>query len=235
MSVSSDNFNITVNVPEFSKTVPLKVTKDFTFGMIKVMLSNMKFGVDNTYYFIFNGVIPDDSDKLGDVGMREGEILTAKSKKIFNITLSNDDYGDFTLSVSGDMKIKDLKASVCNIKNLIPEKLYLFVGEEECNNDNSLEVENISDSSVLSYVYHPEYIMFYIHYLSKEFQLTLDPNTILDDLIKTIKSGLEFKESDKVFLYKDSTVLSNTRISVEAAGIRNNDIITVRLDVEGGF
>lgn len=235
MSASSEKFKITVDVPEFHNSVSLMVTKDFTFGMVKVLLENMKFGDNKAYYFSFNGAVPDDNDKLWDVGMREGEIVKALSRKRFSITLSNDDCGDFTLNVSGDMKIKDLKKEICNRKNLIAEKLFLYFGDEECNYDNSLDSEGITNTSTIFYVYHGEYIMFFIHYLSKEFLLTLDPNTILDDLISTVKDSLEFKEEDKVFLYKDSALLSNTKISVADAGIRDKDILTVRLDVEGGF
>lgn len=235
MTSNSSEFDIILANPSIQgKQITLHVTKDTTFKLLKVMLRNIGAATLDNYYLKYNDKIAKDDETLGGVGMKNGETLYILLRKYITVTVNSDDYDDFSLQVSEDMSISQVKKKIAERFDLYEEKIDIFFGENSLEDDSIQADAGISNTSCIFFYYYSDYIKLIVKYISVESTLCLPPTTTVKELYDFVSTNSKLKEGEELKLFIKDKLIQGDEQTIQDIGLHDGDKVVAEVGTMGG-
>lgn len=235
MSSNSDEFDIFLANPNIQgKQISLHVTKNTTFKLLKVMLYNIGAATLDNYYLKYNDKIVKDDETLEGVGMRNGETLYILLRNLITITVNSDNYDDFSLQVSEDTRVSEVKKKIAERFDLYEEKIDIFFGDDSLEDDCLLSDVGVSNTSCISFCYYADYIKLALRNVNLVRSICVPPTTKVKELYDFIRINFELKEEDQLKLFIKDKLIEGDEQTIDVLNFHDGDQVDVQVKVYGG-
>lgn len=198
---------------------------------LKLAIEESKIAQESQYYLMFDKNFLHNEWILGDVGVADGSNLFMCPRKFIKVNIESD-VGNVELSMSEDVLIGELKSNLAPSFGVTENRLSLFFGESECEDDKALFELGITDTSTIKAVINDS-INVIIRYISTDISCNVSGSSkileIKEILSKTLNNPPEY-----IKLHYAGNELSDNQ-TLNEYQIQNDSVIEATLVILGGF